>query len=160
MVRIVGEDHEREGVAMTAGETVFLGVLSANRDELAFADADTLQLDRTNARTHLGYGYGSHFCLGAALARLETEIAVGRLLQRAPHLTLGDERVTWSEVLLGRGPQPAARPGLNAQRTTGRFGTLAPGSGCGRCGTFFTCARTASVMPKPPPHGPELRPTC
>ena len=105
MVRIVGEDHERHGVTMTAGQTVFLGVLGANRDPAVFDDSDSLVLDRHNARSHLGFGYGSHFCLGAALARLEAEVAIGRLLERHPDVTLGDdEPVTWGEVLLGRGP--------------------------------------------------------
>jgi cytochrome P450 len=105
MVRIVGEDHERDGVAMTAGQTVFLGVLGANRDPDVFADAEDLVLDRENARSHLGFGYGGHFCLGAALARLEADVAIGRLLARHPQVALRhDDPVTWGEVLLGRGP--------------------------------------------------------
>ncbi|MGK0274097.1 MAG: cytochrome P450 [Ilumatobacter sp.] len=105
MVRVVGEDHERDGIAMEAGQTVFLGVLGANRDPVVFGDPNDLRLDRSNARSHLGYGYGGHFCLGAALARLETEVAVGRLIERFPHLALRDDAaVTWGEVLLGRGP--------------------------------------------------------
>ena len=105
MVRVVGENHERDGIAMEAGQTVFLGVLGANRDPVVFSDPGDLRLDRANARSHLGYGYGGHFCLGAALARLETEVAIGRLIKRFPELTLRDDAaVTWAEVLLGRGP--------------------------------------------------------
>lgn len=105
MVRVVGEDHERDGIAMKVGQTVFLGVLGANRDPAVFDDPDALRLDRSNARSHLGYGYGGHFCLGAALARLEAEVAVGRLIKRFPELALrDDDAVTWGEVLLGRGP--------------------------------------------------------
>ena len=105
MVRVVGEDHERDGIALTAGQTVFLGVLGANRDPVVFDDPDDLRLDRSNARSHLGYGYGGHFCLGAALARLEAEVAIGRLIERFPELALSDHAaVTWGEVLLGRGP--------------------------------------------------------
>jgi cytochrome P450 len=90
---------------MEAGQTVFLGVLGANRDPVVFDDSDDLRLDRSNARSHLGYGYGGHFCLGAALARLEAEVAIGRLIERFPHLALrNDAVVTWGEVLLGRGP--------------------------------------------------------
>ncbi len=103
MVRIVGEDHQREGIELRAGETVFLGVLGANRDATAFDAPASLRLDRPNARAHLGYGYGGHFCLGAALARLETEIAVGRLIERYPSIKRNDAPVAWSPVLLGRG---------------------------------------------------------
>ncbi len=103
MVRIVAEDHERDGVEMRAGQTVLLGVASANRDEDVYEDADTLRLDRPNSRTHLGFGVGRHFCLGAALARLETELAIGRLVERIPGLAPGTGDVAWSEVLLGRG---------------------------------------------------------
>ncbi|MFT4774593.1 MAG: cytochrome P450 [Ilumatobacter sp.] len=105
MVRVVGEAHERDGIAMAVGQTVFLGVLGANRDPVVFDDPDELRIDRSNARSHLGYGYGGHFCLGAALARLEAEVAIGRLIERFPHLALRDDAVvTWGEVLLGRGP--------------------------------------------------------
>jgi cytochrome P450 len=105
MVRIVGGAHERDGIAMKAGQTVFLGVLGANRDPVVFDDPGELRIDRSNARSHLGYGYGGHFCLGAALARLEAEVAIGRLIERFPELALRDDAaITWSEVLLGRGP--------------------------------------------------------
>lgn len=109
MVRIVGEAHERDGIALEAGQTVFLGVLGANRDPVVFEDPNDLHLDRSNARSHLGYGYGGHFCLGAAIARLETEVAVGRLIDRFPKLALLDDApVRWGEVLLGRGPTALA----------------------------------------------------
>lgn len=105
MVRVVGETHEREGVELESGQTVFLGVLGANRDPAVFDGPDELRLDRSNARSHLGYGYGGHFCLGAALARLETEVAVGRLIERFPGIALrAGSEVTWGDVLLGRGP--------------------------------------------------------
>ena len=105
MVRVVGEDHERHGADLVTGQTVFLGVLGANRDPAAYDEPDRLVLDRANARTHLGFGYGGHFCLGAALARLETEIAVGSIVDRFPGMTLADDsEVRWGEVLLGRGP--------------------------------------------------------
>ena len=103
MVRIVGEDHERHGVAMTTGETVFLGVASANRDASMFADPDRLWLGRPDAQRHLGFGYGAHFCLGASLARIETQLALGALVRRFPGLTMDESGTAWSSVLLGRG---------------------------------------------------------
>ena len=87
----------------------FWACSAANRDPVVFEDPNDLHLDRSNARSHLGYGYGGHFCLGAAIARLETEVAVGRLIDRFPKLALLDDApVRWGEVLLGRGPTALA----------------------------------------------------
>ena len=105
MVRVVGEAHERSNLHLDSGQTVFLGVLGANRDPAVFDHPNELTLDRRNGRAHLGYGYGGHFCLGAALARLETEVAIGRLVERYPDVTLRPgTNVGWGNVLLGRGP--------------------------------------------------------
>ncbi len=105
MVRVVGEAHDRSNVHLDSGQTVFLGVLGANRDPAVFDHPNELTLDRRNGRAHLGYGYGGHFCLGAALARLETEVAIGRLVERYPDITLRPgTNVSWGNVLLGRGP--------------------------------------------------------
>ncbi len=101
MVRVVAEEHERSGAAMRSGDTVLLGVLGANRDPDVFDTPDTLDLTRDNARQHLGFGYGRHFCLGAALARLEADIALSALVDRLD-VEIADE-VRWSPVLLGRG---------------------------------------------------------
>lgn len=103
MVRIVAEDHERDGVELRAGQTVFLGVTSANRDSAAFADADRLWLDRPDAQQHLGFGYGIHFCLGASLARVEAQEALQALISRFPQMELGSDEVTWTGNLLSRG---------------------------------------------------------
>lgn len=103
MVRIVAEDHERGGAALHRGDTVFLGVLSANRDPAAFPDPDRLWLERPEPRAHLGFGYGPHFCLGAALARLESQIAVRELIARFPDLATDPDASRWSGVLVGRG---------------------------------------------------------
>lgn len=102
MVRVVGEGHERGGESFEPGQTVFLGVMGANRDPAVFDDPDRLDLNRVNARSHLGFGYGIHFCLGAALARLEAEIAVGALVRRFPEMTHDPSRVVFPETLLSR----------------------------------------------------------
>ncbi len=104
MVRIVGEGHEREGVEFEPGQTVFLGTASANRDPRAFDRPDELHLDRPDAHKHLGFGYGLHFCLGAPLARLETQIAIGRLVGRFADLELavGPDELRYGATILGR----------------------------------------------------------
>jgi cytochrome P450 len=107
MVRIAAERHEREGVTMEPGQTVFLGIAAANRDPLAFDEPDALRLDRPDAHRHLGFGHGLHFCLGAPLARLETQVAIGRLVARFDELELGvpASSLRWGANILGRGVQ-------------------------------------------------------
>jgi cytochrome P450 len=106
MVRIAATTHERHGVEITAGQTVFLGVGSANRDPLRFEDPESLHLARPDAMQHLGFGYGLHFCLGAPLARLEGQIALGRLMQRFPdlHYAVDPAEIRYSGAILGRSP--------------------------------------------------------
>ena len=58
---------------------------SANRDEAVFEEPDRFRVDRT-PNDHLALGWGSHFCLGANLARMEVRVAIGRLLERLPDL--------------------------------------------------------------------------
>ncbi|MGH2496964.1 MAG: cytochrome P450 [Ktedonobacteraceae bacterium] len=60
---------------------------SANLDEAQFPHADRFDIHRTPNR-HLGFGYGIPFCLGASLARLETRIALGAMLERFPNLRM------------------------------------------------------------------------
>lgn len=85
MVRVVAEDHMSHGMSLSAGQTVFLGTASANRDAAMFDQPDELELRRPNASRHLGFGHGSHFCLGAALARIETQIALNGFVRRFPN---------------------------------------------------------------------------
>ena len=81
------------GVTIPAGKPVFLLGGSANRDPEAFTDADTFDIDRNRAEAqNLGFGYGVHSCLGAALARLESAIALERLLDFMPRY-----EVLWDE---------------------------------------------------------------
>lgn len=75
------------GTLIPAKEWVMLATSAANRDGTRFADADQLDVGR-DVSGHLGFGHGIHYCLGAPLARLEGEIAFGRLLDRFPDLQL------------------------------------------------------------------------
>jgi len=78
------EAHVPSGT-IPAGKPVFLLKASANRDADAFTDADTFDIDRDRAEAqNLGLGYGIHSCLGAALARMETAIALEHLLDFMP----------------------------------------------------------------------------
>ncbi len=64
---------------------------AANHDPSVFPDPDRLDLGRENANRHLAFGGGHHFCLGAALARLEGEVAIPTLVRRFPNLELGGD---------------------------------------------------------------------
>ena len=81
--RVTTEEVELGGVRLPAGSAVLPAIVSANRDSSVFADADRLDLTRAN-NPHLGFGAGPHHCLGAALARMELQEALGALLRRLP----------------------------------------------------------------------------
>lgn len=85
--RYAHEDIEIGGVRIKAGEAVLLGLGAANRDERAFPDPDRFDVSRS-VNAHLGFGHGAHYCVGAALARIELRIALGSLLRRFPTLEL------------------------------------------------------------------------
>jgi cytochrome P450 len=81
--RYVTEDVEHHGQAVPAGSAMVLLSASANRDERRFPDGDRFDIHR-KIDHHVSFGYGIHFCLGAALARLEGRVALDEVLQRFP----------------------------------------------------------------------------
>ena len=84
-VRRSMKEVKLHGVTIPAGKPVFLLGGSANRDPDAFTDADAFDIDRDRSEAqNLGFGYGVHSCLGAALARMESTIALERLLDFMP----------------------------------------------------------------------------
>ncbi len=104
MVRHVVAPHERGGHRLRVGDRVYLSIAGANRDPAVFTDPDRLELDR-EPNPHLAFGLGLHFCLGAALARLEARIALTALLARFPKLRLADGEpaaLAWSNMIVGR----------------------------------------------------------
>jgi cytochrome P450 len=102
--RVTTEPFTIGGRVIPAGEFVIAGLASANRDERFFGpDADRLRLDRPEARHHVSFGAGPHHCLGAALARMEGRVAIGRLVRRFPGLTF-DGPVEWNGRANLRGP--------------------------------------------------------
>ncbi|MEZ0075537.1 cytochrome P450 [Planotetraspora sp. GP83] len=87
--RYAREDAEVGGVLVRKGEPVTVAIASANRDPRAFADPERLDITRPLASPgHLGFAHGPHFCLGASLARAQTEVALTALLRRFPGLAL------------------------------------------------------------------------
>ena len=91
-------------VVIPAGEWVFMAISSANRDPDRFPDPDRLDL-RRDTTGHLALGHGIHYCLGASLARMEAEVALGLLLSRFPGLSLAvpPEELRWRPVSLMHG---------------------------------------------------------
>ncbi|MHA6493949.1 cytochrome P450 family protein [Pseudomonas borbori] len=96
MVRFITDATELGGQALQRGQIVFAILASANRDERTCPNAETLDIRRP-ACPHMAFGKGIHYCLGASLARLETEIAIGTLLRRLPALEMdiAPEQLRW-----------------------------------------------------------------
>ncbi len=87
--RFLNADTEFAGVVIGKDEPVSAALACANRDPRVYADPDRLDLRRpTGEPTHLAYAHGPHYCLGAALARVQTEVALTALLRRFPDLAL------------------------------------------------------------------------
>jgi cytochrome P450 len=85
--RRVKRDTTVRGVHLREGELVLLGLAAANRDPEVFEDPHRFDVTRANARDHVAYSSGIHFCLGAALARMEGEVALRALFERFPDLS-------------------------------------------------------------------------
>jgi cytochrome P450 len=102
--RIVKQDLELGGQSLKAGQGVNFCFGAANRDPTQFPDPDRLDIRRTENK-HLAFGFGTHFCLGAALARMEGQIAIGSLLARFPDMKLAADPTSleWHENYTFRG---------------------------------------------------------
>ncbi|GLE51619.1 cytochrome P450 [Mycobacterium montefiorense] len=87
MCRTMAVDTEFHGTSLHAGEKIMLLFESANFDETTFGDPENFRIDR-KPNNHLAFGFGTHFCLGNQLARLELSLMLGRVLQRLPDLRL------------------------------------------------------------------------
>lgn len=86
--RYAREDVEIAGVRIKRGEAATASLVAANRDPRVFDSPERLDLTRRDARAHLGFGHGPHFCLGAAPARLQVEAALTALWRCFPDLAL------------------------------------------------------------------------
>ena len=99
------EDVVVGDVTLPAGTTAITLLGAANRDPAMFPDPDRFDIARENANRHIGFGMGIHFCLGAPLARLEAQTAIGALLRRFPDLqpAWGDAEPEHRETFTLRG---------------------------------------------------------
>ena len=102
--RYATEDLELGGVQIRAGEPVLGSLSSANRDGDIFDDPDLVDVTR-ESNPHIGFGHGVHHCVGAQLARMELQVALGTLLARLPGLDLAvdEKELVWKSGLLVRG---------------------------------------------------------
>ncbi len=89
MRRTVTVDHELHGQELHEGDEILLMYGSANRDPRAFDAPDVLDVARAHTR-HVAFGFGTHFCLGAHVARLEIRLMFEELLKRIPECELVD----------------------------------------------------------------------
>jgi cytochrome P450 len=85
-------DVELHGTVIPKDSKVLLLTAAAGRDERAFADPDRFDIHRGTGQPHVSFGYGIHFCLGAALARLEGRVALEETLKRFPEWEVDRDR--------------------------------------------------------------------
>tara|TARA_B110000014_G_scaffold255789_1_gene238068 strand:+ start:536 stop:1819 length:1284 start_codon:yes stop_codon:yes gene_type:complete len=88
-------DTEVNGVKIKAGEHIWVIFAAANRDPEVFPDPDNFSVDRENARDHIAFGHGEHYCIGALLARSEAKIAIERLLEAVEDIELDVKKNTF-----------------------------------------------------------------
>jgi pentalenolactone synthase len=86
--RYASEGIEFDGVTIARGDMVMLSLQSANLDERTFPAPERPDITRAAANSHLSFGFGAHFCLGASLARIELQTVFGSLFRRFPTLRL------------------------------------------------------------------------
>ena len=101
--RIATRDIEVGGVTVPKGKNALVVVTAANHDPEVFPDPERFDITRDFGSPHVAFGQGVHFCLGANLARLETQIAVRALVERFPNLQLTDAPLEWGDNLILRG---------------------------------------------------------
>jgi cytochrome P450 len=102
--RIATADVELGDVRVRAGEPVLCSRSSANRDEKVFTRAGDLDFSR-DPNPHVAFGYGPHFCLGANLARMELQVALGTILSQLPGLRIAvpEDSLVWHDRTMMRG---------------------------------------------------------
>jgi cytochrome P450 family 109 len=99
------QDVEIAGTTIPKNSQVFSFIGSANRDEHAFDNPDTFDIDRKTASRHLSFAQGAHYCIGAGLGRTMCTMAVRTALERMPELTPCMQTITWLPSFWVRGLQ-------------------------------------------------------
>ncbi|ADT97616.1 cytochrome P450 [Mycolicibacterium gilvum] len=92
MCRTLTADTDFHGTALKSGEKIMLMFESANFDESVFENPESFDIHR-DPNSHVAFGFGTHFCLGNQLARLELKLMLGKIVQRLPDLRLADENM-------------------------------------------------------------------
>ena len=102
--RIATADVKLGEVVARAGEPVLCSRSSANHDERVFPRAGELDITR-DPNPHVAFGYGPHYCLGAHLARMELQVALGTIFSRLPglHIAVPENELTWQTEIMMRG---------------------------------------------------------
>ena len=103
--RVAKVDAMIGDVEIPAGTRIFLALGAANRQPSEFEDPETFDIHRSNARKHISFGKGIHYCLGANLARLEGRVALEVLTERIPTMRLvPDQQLSYVPNVSFRGP--------------------------------------------------------
>ena len=103
--RTAMKDGEINGVAIPEGSKILLVLGSANRDPQMFENPDKFDIERENARNHLSFGFGIHYCIGNLLGKLQTRVALEELSKKIPALQLkADAPLTFGDNLSFRVP--------------------------------------------------------
>jgi cytochrome P450 len=102
--RRIKRTHDFGGVTLHENQMIFQLIGSANRDPEVFEYPDAYDIHRNNAKDHLSFGIGIHFCLGAALARTEASVVLEALIRHVPDLRITGKGYTWQERQQFRGP--------------------------------------------------------
>jgi hypothetical protein len=102
LTRIATDNLEIGNQTIKAGEKIVLCLGAANRDPAQFPNPDELNINREQNH-HLAFADGIHYCLGAALARVETQIAINTLIQTFPDLKLASNKLEWKKSIVIRG---------------------------------------------------------
>lgn len=97
-MRVLHEDAEFGGIQIAKNTPMFASIASAHRDPRVFQEPDRFLIERDHS-AHLAFGGGIHFCLGAHLARMEAQIAIGTLVTRFPKLALETDKQIWGDSL-------------------------------------------------------------
>ncbi len=98
-IRVLHEDATFGGRTIPCDTEVWAMLWGANRDPAVFEDPDLFDVERANAREHLAFGGGAHLCLGAHLARMEAQVAIGALVSRARDIALVSDHIEWGPSL-------------------------------------------------------------